>query len=454
MSTDFGQKSWIGYGTRRRSSQDECIGMGAQTQILGLFHQRTFGERGRVLDAQVGQQANIDAEFAATAQDLGGASLNDPLIGQHGTREDVDPHEGRFESRGDAEGGQSVVAQDIDPQRQIWPGMAQGGADARHGGDGLGRHPVLVEGNVAVVLEHQRPDAAEAQGFGIVEGRVFDGLDVAIPIRRTGQGAQMNHADNGGCEQAPPCRLCPHAGHGNTQAPPPQVDSGFLVGCSSTVAYIPFVNGLGPFRDGSHQENDMQVIQGRSGWLEVICGPMFSGKSEELIRRIRRAEIARQRIQLFKPKVDDRYSETEIVSHSQQRLPSTPVASSLDILACVDDKTEVVGIDEVQFFDEGIVEVCDRLANMGKRVMAAGLDMDYLGRPFAPMPNLMAIAEYVTKQLAICMRCGDPAVHTQRLTDSTDTIVVGAQGTYEARCRRCFVLPDVSQEEPKDVAKG
>ncbi len=198
----------------------------------------------------------------------------------------------------------------------------------------------------------------------------------------------------------------------------------------------------------------MQVIQGRSGWLEVICGPMFSGKSEELIRRIRRAEIARQRIQLFKPKVDDRYSETEIVSHSQQRLPSTPVASSLDILACVDDKTEVVGIDEVQFFDEGIVEVCDRLANMGKRVMAAGLDMDYLGRPFAPMPNLMAIAEYVTKQLAICMRCGDPAVHTQRLTDSTDTIVVGAQGTYEARCRRCFVLPDVSQEEPKDVAKG
>jgi thymidine kinase len=176
---------------------------------------------------------------------------------------------------------------------------------------------------------------------------------------------------------------------------------------------------------------------------------MFSGKSEELIRRIRRAEIARQRIQLFKPKVDDRYSETEIVSHSQQRLPSTPVASSLDILACVDDKTEVVGIDEVQFFDEGIVDVCDRLANLGKRVMAAGLDMDYLGRPFAPMPNLMAISEYVTKQLAICVRCGDPAVHTQRLIENTDTIVVGAQGTYEARCRRCFVLP---AEIPEDDA--
>ncbi len=198
----------------------------------------------------------------------------------------------------------------------------------------------------------------------------------------------------------------------------------------------------------------MQVIQGRSGWLEVISGPMFSGKSEELIRRIRRAEIARQRVQLFKPKVDDRYSETEIVSHSQQRLPSTPVASSMDILACVGDKTEVVGIDEVQFFDTGIVEVCDRLANMGKRVITAGLDMDYLGRPFPPMPDMMAIAEYVTKQLAICVRCGDPAVHTQRLTDSKDTIVVGAQGTYEARCRRCFVHPDVPVAETEKAPSG
>jgi len=192
----------------------------------------------------------------------------------------------------------------------------------------------------------------------------------------------------------------------------------------------------------------MQIIQGRTGWIEVICGPMFSGKSEELIRRMRRAEIARQITQLFKPKIDDRYSETEIVSHSQQRLPSTPVASSLDILSCVGDRTEFIAVDEVQFFDEGIVEVAQRLANQGKRVLLAGLDMDYRGRPFPPMPELMAIAEYVTKQLAICVRCGNPAVHTQRLTHSRDKIVVGAQGTYEARCRRCFEIP--AQEQGDD----
>jgi len=194
----------------------------------------------------------------------------------------------------------------------------------------------------------------------------------------------------------------------------------------------------------------MQIIQGRTGWIEVICGPMFSGKSEELIRRMRRAEIARQITQLFKPKIDDRYSETEIVSHSQQRLPSTPVASSLDILSCVGDRTEVIAVDEVQFFDEGIVDVSQRLANLGKRVIVAGLDMDFRGRPFSPMPELMAIAEYVTKQLAICVRCGNPAVHTQRLTHSRDTIVVGSQGTYEARCRRCFEIP---AEDSGDAAQ-
>ncbi len=192
----------------------------------------------------------------------------------------------------------------------------------------------------------------------------------------------------------------------------------------------------------------MHITPARSGWLEVVCGPMFSGKSEELIRRIRRAEIAKQRVQLFKPMIDDRYSETEIVSHSLQRMPSAPVASSLDIIACVDDKTEVVGIDEVQFFDAGIIEVCNRLANMGKRVIAAGLDMDYMGKPFPPVPDLMAVAEYVTKQLAICMSCGAPAVHTQRLTSSRDQIVVGAQDTYEARCRRCFHPP--ADEEPAE----
>ncbi|HPF35966.1 MAG TPA: thymidine kinase [Candidatus Krumholzibacteria bacterium] len=197
----------------------------------------------------------------------------------------------------------------------------------------------------------------------------------------------------------------------------------------------------------------MQIIQGRTGWIEVICGPMFSGKSEELIRRMRRAEIARQITQLFKPKIDDRYSDTEIVSHSQQRLPSTPVASSLDILSCVGDRTEVIAVDEVQFFDEGIVDVSQKLANQGKRVIVAGLDMDYRGKPFAPMPELMAIAEYVTKQLAICVRCGNPAVHTQRLTHSRDKIVVGAQGTYEARCRRCFEIP-VEEQDGADATQA
>jgi len=185
----------------------------------------------------------------------------------------------------------------------------------------------------------------------------------------------------------------------------------------------------------------MQIIQGRTGWIEVVCGPMFSGKSEELIRRMRRAEIARQITQLFKPKIDDRYSETDVVSHSQQRMPSTPVASSFDILSCVGDRTEVVAIDEAQFFDRGIVDVCIKLANQGKRVIVAGLDMDYRGHPFAPIPDLLAISEYVSKQLAICVRCGNPAVHTQRLSASTDKIVVGAGDTYEARCRRCFEAP-------------
>jgi thymidine kinase len=183
------------------------------------------------------------------------------------------------------------------------------------------------------------------------------------------------------------------------------------------------------------------VQQGKAGWIEVICGPMFSGKSEELIRRIRRVEIARQRVQIFKPAIDDRFHATDIVSHSQQRVPSVAVGDSAEILRRVDDRTEVVAIDEGQFFDAGVVEVCSRLANLGKRVIVAGLDQDYLGRPFGPMPALMAAAEYVTKQLAICMVCGGPAGHTQRLTASRDQIVVGAQGLYEARCRHCFEPP-------------
>jgi len=182
----------------------------------------------------------------------------------------------------------------------------------------------------------------------------------------------------------------------------------------------------------------MQIIQSRTGWIEIICGPMFSGKSEELIKRIRRAQIARRRVQIFKHGSDDRYDATNIVSHSQQSLPGVAVDKPEDILGKVDDRTELVAIDEGQFFDESIIEVVNTLANRGKRVVVAGLDMDYMAQPFGPMPRLMCTAEYVTKQLAICMICGDPANFTQRLTMAKDQIVVGAAETYEARCRHHF----------------
>ncbi len=182
----------------------------------------------------------------------------------------------------------------------------------------------------------------------------------------------------------------------------------------------------------------MQIIQGRTGWIEIISGPMFSGKSEELIKRIRRAQIARRRVQIFKHGSDDRYDATNIVSHSQQSLPGIAVNNPEEILSKVDDRTELVAIDEGQFFEDSIVKVVDTLANRGKRVIVAGLDMDYMAEPFGPMPRLMCTAEYVTKQLAICMVCGDPANFTQRLTLSKDQIVVGASETYEARCRHHF----------------
>jgi thymidine kinase len=182
-------------------------------------------------------------------------------------------------------------------------------------------------------------------------------------------------------------------------------------------------------------------FRGNVGWVEVICGSMFSGKSEELIRRLRRAQIARQRVQVFKPGIDDRYHVDQIVSHSELRIGSRAINTSQEVWEAVEDRTEVVGIDEVQFLDEGIVGVCDKLANMGKRVVVAGLDKDYLARPFEPVPQLLAIAEYITKTLAICVRCGNPANYTQRLIDSQERIVVGAEGAYEARCRRCFELP-------------
>ena len=175
-----------------------------------------------------------------------------------------------------------------------------------------------------------------------------------------------------------------------------------------------------------------------AGWVEVITGSMFSGKSEELIRRVRRAQIARQRVQIFKPRIDDRYSADQIVSHSDMKMPSQVVASAAEILERLDPETEVVGIDEGQFFDATLVAVVDALADRGLRVIVAGLDQDYMGRPFEPMPQLLAVAEYVDKTLAICMRCGAPANRTQRLVASTDRVVVGGAHEYEARCRHCF----------------
>ena len=184
----------------------------------------------------------------------------------------------------------------------------------------------------------------------------------------------------------------------------------------------------------------MDVVQRQpnQGWIEVITGSMFSGKSEELIRRVRRAQIARQRVQVFKPQVDNRYSESHVVSHSDLRIPSETVASARALIEAVRPDTEVVGIDEGQFFDLELPMICNTLADDGKRVIVAGLDQDYLGKPFEPMPQLLAIAEYITKTLAICMVCGNPANHTQRLVASSDRVLLGAQGTYEARCRQCF----------------
>jgi len=187
--------------------------------------------------------------------------------------------------------------------------------------------------------------------------------------------------------------------------------------------------------------------QGTVGWIEVICGSMFSGKTEELIRRLRRAQIARQRVQIFKPKIDERYSQDHLVSHSEMRLKSEVVSSADEILQKIDWRAEVIGVDEAQFFDTKLVQVCNQLADLGKRVVVAGLDKDYLGKPFEPMPQLMAIAEYIEKTLAICMKCGNPANYTQRLVDSSDRVLVGATGTYEARCRRCFE-PVLPKDEP------
>src|ERR1700704_3180158 len=176
-----------------------------------------------------------------------------------------------------------------------------------------------------------------------------------------------------------------------------------------------------------------------AGWIEVIAGSMFSGKSEELIRRLRRAKIARQKVQVFKPEIDSRFSDNHIVSHSEMRHESSKTRSADELFARVEPDTEVVGIDEGQFFDNKLVEVVNELARRGMRVIIAGLDQDYTGKPWEPMPQLLAIAEYITKTHAICMKCGQPANYSQRTFESEERVAVGAADMYEARCRACFV---------------
>jgi len=187
----------------------------------------------------------------------------------------------------------------------------------------------------------------------------------------------------------------------------------------------------------NHDEPPPQVRS--AGWIEVIAGSMFSGKSEELIRRLRRAKIARQKVQVFKPEIDARFSDNHIVSHSEMRHESANIKAAKEVLAKVEPDTEVVGIDEGQFFDDDLVNVANELARRGVRVIIAGLDQDYTGKPFEPMPQLLAIAEYITKTHAICMKCGQPANYSQRTFESDERVAVGASDKYEARCRRCFV---------------
>lgn len=187
------------------------------------------------------------------------------------------------------------------------------------------------------------------------------------------------------------------------------------------------------------------------GWIEVICGSMFSGKTEELIRRIKRALYGKQRVQVFKPQIDNRYDELSVVSHSQLKVVATPVQRAEEILQLTRPDTEVVGIDEVQFLGPDVVQVCEALAAKGLRVICAGLDQDYQGKPFEPMPQLLAVAEYITKELAICVVCGNPANRSQRLADSQERVLVGATSAYEARCRKCHVTTPVEATPPQNL---
>jgi len=185
----------------------------------------------------------------------------------------------------------------------------------------------------------------------------------------------------------------------------------------------------------------------RNGWIEVICGSMFSGKTEELIRRLRRAQIADQKVEIFKPKIDIRYDESNVVSHNMNSIPSTTISNSGELIDLI-KSPEVVGIDEAQFLDDHLPDVCQQLAKNGIRVIVAGLDMDFRGKPFGPIPNLLAVAEYITKVHAICQHCGNLATHSYRLTSLEETLVLGAKENYEARCRTCFNMGNILNLKP------
>ncbi len=180
----------------------------------------------------------------------------------------------------------------------------------------------------------------------------------------------------------------------------------------------------------------------RNGWIEVVCGSMFSGKTEELIRRLRRAKFANQRVEVFKPKIDTRYHETEVVSHDATSILATPIENSSKLLELTEG-VNVVGIDEAQFFDLELTEVCEKLALRGIRVIVAGLDMDYRGVPFGPMPNLLAVAEYITKVHAICSHCGNLATHSYRKVVNSERVMLGEKDTYEPRCRACYEMGNI-----------
>lgn len=191
----------------------------------------------------------------------------------------------------------------------------------------------------------------------------------------------------------------------------------------------------------------------RSGWIEVICGSMFSGKTEELIRRLKRAKIANQKVEIFKPKIDTRYDKNEVVSHDANSILSIPVDHS-DKLLNLSEGVGVVGVDEAQFFDDGLVQICQQLALRGTRVIVAGLDMDFRGEPFGPIPGLLAVSEYITKVHAICQHCGNLATHSYRLSEEEATVILGEKDRYEARCRTCYHMGNILNLKVKQKKKG